>query len=52
MFYLIQRLQGNGEEDRIIQVGALIIDSRGQVKYFDELCSSEVEIKFDGDGGS
>jgi len=28
---------GNGEEDRIIQVGALIIDSRGQVKYFDEL---------------
>jgi len=38
---------GNGEEDRIIQVGALIIDSRGQVKYFDELCSSEVEIKFE-----
>ncbi len=29
---------GNNEEDRIIQVGAMIVDTKGQLEVFDELC--------------
>ncbi|HHS92077.1 MAG TPA: 3'-5' exonuclease [Campylobacterales bacterium] len=36
---------GNQEEDRIIQVGAMVIDGKGKVEVYDELCSSEVTIK-------
>jgi DNA polymerase III epsilon subunit-like protein len=36
---------GNQEEDRIIQVGAMIVDNRGRVDVYDELCSSTVAIK-------
>ena len=32
---------GNSEEDRIIQVGAMIIDSNGDVEVFDESFAEE-----------
>jgi len=36
---------GNQEEDRIIQVGAMVVDSNGKVEVFDELCSTVLPIK-------
>ncbi|MBU1667530.1 3'-5' exonuclease [bacterium] len=36
---------GNQEEDRIIQIGAMVVGSKGSVEVYDELCSSEVPIK-------
>ena len=36
---------GNQEEDRIIQVGAMIVDSKGEVEVYDELCSTILPIK-------
>ena len=36
---------GNQEEDRIIQIGAMVVGSKGAVEVYDELCSSEVSIK-------
>ena len=36
---------GNQEEDRIIQVGAMIVDAQGEVEVFDELCSTVLPIK-------
>ena len=38
---------GNQEEDRVIQFGAMIVDQKGKVEAFDELCSSDVEIKIE-----
>jgi DNA polymerase III epsilon subunit-like protein len=38
---------GIGEEDRIIQVGAMIVDSTGSVEKYDELCYSDVKIPFE-----
>jgi len=38
---------GNQEEDRIIQIGAMVVGSRGEVEVYDELCSSDVAIKFE-----
>ena len=38
---------GNQEEDRIIQVGAMIVDTKGKVKIFDELCSTVLPIKIE-----
>lgn len=38
---------GADEKDRIIQVGAMIVDSKGNVEKFDELCSSETPIKLE-----
>ncbi len=35
---------GINESDRIIQVGAMIVDSKGGVEKFDELCYSDVPI--------
>ena len=35
---------GNREEDRIIQVGAMIVDAKGKVEVFDELCSTVLPI--------
>lgn len=35
---------GNQEQDRIIQVGAMIVHSRDEIEVFDELCSAEVPI--------
>ncbi|CAA6805589.1 MAG: Exonuclease [uncultured Sulfurovum sp.] len=36
---------GNQADDRIIQVGAMVIGTKGEVQVYDELCSSEVAIK-------
>jgi len=38
---------GNKDDDRIIQIGAMIVDAREPVEVFDELCTSEVEIKLE-----
>jgi DNA polymerase-3 subunit epsilon/exodeoxyribonuclease X len=38
---------GNQEEDRVIQFGAMIVDQKGNVEAYDELCSSDVEIKLE-----
>lgn len=35
---------GNQENDRIIQVGAMIVHSRDEIDVYDELCSTEVPI--------
>jgi len=36
---------GNQSDDRIIQVGAMVVGSKGEVEVYDELCSSDVAIK-------
>lgn len=36
---------GNQEEDRIIQVGAMVVDADGEVEVYDELCSTVLPIK-------
>ena len=38
---------GNQDEDRIIQVGAMIVDSKGKIEVFDELCSTVLPIKIE-----
>ncbi|MCF6244440.1 MAG: 3'-5' exonuclease [Sulfurovum sp.] len=35
---------GNQEQDRIIQIGAMIVHNKDQIDVFDELCSTEVPI--------
>ncbi|MEA1914077.1 MAG: 3'-5' exonuclease, partial [Campylobacterota bacterium] len=38
---------GNQEEDRIIQFGGMIVTNNAQPEIFDNLCSSDVEIKIE-----
>lgn len=38
---------GSQEEDRIIQVGAMIVDAKGEVEVFDELCRTVLPIKIE-----
>ncbi|HIP28380.1 MAG TPA: 3'-5' exonuclease [Sulfurovum sp.] len=38
---------GNTEEDRIIQVGAMIVHSKDVIDVYDELCSTEVPISIE-----
>ena len=38
---------GNQSDDRIIQVGAMVIGAKGDVEVYDELCSSDVAIKIE-----
>lgn len=38
---------GNQDDDKIIQFGAMIVDQKGKVEAFDELCSSNVAIKLE-----
>lgn len=38
---------GNREQDRIIQVGAMIIHTREEIELYDELCSAPVEISLE-----
>ena len=35
---------GAGENDRIIQVGAMVVHGRDDIEVFDELCSSDIPI--------
>ena len=36
---------GNQAEDKIIQVGAMVVGSKGAVEVYDELCSCDIAIK-------
>jgi len=36
---------GNQKEDKIIQIGAMVVGSRGEVEVYDELCSCDLSIK-------
>ncbi len=38
---------GNQDEDRIIQIGAMVINGKGKIEIYDELCSSAVPIKIE-----
>ena len=38
---------GNQEEDRIIQIGAMIVHSKDNIEIFDELCLAPLPIKID-----
>jgi DNA polymerase III epsilon subunit-like protein len=38
---------GNQEEDRIIQVGAMVVYAKDNIEVFDELCSSTVPISIE-----
>ncbi|MCT7509974.1 3'-5' exonuclease [Aliarcobacter cryaerophilus] len=38
---------GASQEDRVIQFGSLIVDQKGNIEVFDELCSSDVPIKLE-----
>ncbi len=38
---------GNEDSDKIIQIGAMVIDSRGRAKIYDELCGSKTPIKIE-----
>ena len=36
---------GNQDEDRIIQIGAMVVGAKGDVRVYDELCSTSLPIK-------
>ncbi|MDY0052473.1 MAG: 3'-5' exonuclease [Aliarcobacter sp.] len=38
---------GNQEDDKVIQFGAMIVDQKGKVEAFNELCSTNVDIKLE-----
>lgn len=38
---------GNQEDDKVIQFGAMIVDQKGKVEAFNELCSTDVAIKLE-----
>ena len=38
---------GNQEQDRIIQVGAMIVHSKDSIEVYDELCSAPLEISIE-----
>ncbi|MFV7790291.1 exonuclease domain-containing protein [Aliarcobacter lanthieri] len=38
---------GANEEDRVIQFGSMILNQKGELELFDELCSSEIPIKLE-----
>jgi DNA polymerase III epsilon subunit-like protein len=38
---------GNQKEDKIIQIGAMVVGSRGEVEVYDELCSTDIPIKIE-----
>lgn len=38
---------GNQEQDRIIQIGAMIVHSKDDIEVYDEVCSTDVPISFE-----
>ncbi len=38
---------GNEDNDKIIQIGAMVIDGRGETKVYDELCGTQTPIKIE-----
>ena len=38
---------GNQEEDKVIQFGAMVVNQKGKIEAYDELCSTDIEIKLE-----
>jgi DNA polymerase-3 subunit epsilon/exodeoxyribonuclease X len=38
---------GNQTEDKIIQIGSMVVGNRGDIEVYDELCSSDIPIKIE-----
>ena len=38
---------GNGDQDRIIQIGAMVVYDKNRIEVFDELCSTETPISLE-----
>ena len=38
---------GASLEDRIIQIGAMVVNSKTDIEIYDELCSCEIDIKIE-----
>jgi len=38
---------GKEEEDRVIQFGSMVVNQKGDIETFSELCSSEIPIKLE-----
>ena len=38
---------GGTQEDRIIQIGAMIVDGSGAIEVYDELCNTQIPIKLE-----
>jgi DNA polymerase-3 subunit epsilon/exodeoxyribonuclease X len=38
---------GTSQEDRIIQIGAMIVHSKDNIEVYDEMCSTDVDIKLE-----
>jgi len=38
---------GNQEQDRIIQIGAMIVHNKDQIEVYDELCSTDISISLE-----
>ena len=38
---------GNQDEDKIIQIGAMIVHSKNDIEVYDEMCSTDVNIKIE-----
>ncbi|RLA57539.1 MAG: 3'-5' exonuclease, partial [Epsilonproteobacteria bacterium] len=38
---------GTGDQDRIIQVGAMVVHGRDNIESYDELCSTDVPISLE-----
>jgi exodeoxyribonuclease X len=38
---------GNQNEDRIIQIGAMLVNSKNDIEVYDELCSCDIDIKIE-----
>jgi len=38
---------GNTDDDRIIQIGGMVISNRDNIEVYDELCSSDIKIKIE-----
>ena len=38
---------GGSQEDRIIQIGLMLVHSKNDIEVYDEMCSSEVDIKLE-----
>lgn len=49
VYYILFDTETTGalEEDRVIQFGGMILDQKGKMEVYDELCKSEVPIKIE-----
>ncbi|OCL86707.1 exonuclease domain-containing protein [Arcobacter porcinus] len=49
VYYILFDTETTGalEEDRVIQFGGMILDQKGKMEVYDELCKSDVQIKIE-----